>query len=119
MFMTLGGLLIIFAIHILIGAGIGSLVALIVLRKRATWRGVSLAALISIAFWLLGLHFSDLEGVSGYSHDGRWEVLPWRESTHWQNFVGDHGYFIGFSAAVLAATATALLKLRFFTKRTI
>jgi hypothetical protein len=117
MFMTLPGLLIIFAIHVLIGMAIGTAVTVSLLQKRTTWRALLWAFLAAIVCWIYALHLSDLVGVSGYQANGKWEMLPWREGTHWQNLIGDHAYLFAFVAAVLAAAATVLIRLKFTVKR--
>ena len=117
MFMTLPGLLIILAIHLVIGTAIGSAVTIILLRKRTTRRTVLWSALASAAFWILALHLSDLAGVSGYRADGKWVMLPWREGTYWQNLIGDHAYLFAFLAAGFAAAAAVVLRSQFAVKR--
>jgi Kef-type K+ transport system membrane component KefB len=106
MFMSPLGLLVILMIHAVIGTTISTVVILALLRRTATWRLMATAAVISTAVWLLTIHLSDEAGVSGYPSNGKWEVLPWRENTHWQNFLGDHPYAI---ASVSSALATILV----------
>jgi hypothetical protein len=117
MFMTLPGLLVILAIHVLIGTAIGAAVTVSLLRKRTTWRALLWSFLPAIICWIYVLHISDLAGVSGYSANGKWQMLPWRESTHWQNLIGDHAYLFAFVSAILAAAATVLIHLKFVVKR--
>jgi hypothetical protein len=117
MFMTLPGLLIILAIHVLIGTIIGAAVTVGLLRKRTTWPALLWTFLAAIVCWIYALHLSDLAGVSGYQANGKWEILPWREGTHWQNLIGDHAYLFAFVAGVLAAAATVLIRLKFVVKR--
>jgi hypothetical protein len=117
MFMTLPGLLIILAIHVLIGTVIGTAVTFSLLRKRTTWRSLLWAILASSLCWIYALHVSDRAGVSGYQANGKWEMLPWREGTQWQNLIGGHAYSFALVAAVLAAAATVLVRLKFVVKR--
>ena len=115
--MTFSGLLIILAIHVLIGTAIGSTVTVTLLRRRTTWWAVFWVALASVACWIFALHLSDLAGVSGYRADGKWEMLPWRERTPWQNLIGDHAYLFALTAAGLAAAAAVLIRSKFVVKR--
>jgi len=117
MFMTLPGLLIILAIHVLIGMVIGTAVTFSLLRKRTTWQALLWAFLAAIVYWIYALHLTDLAGVSGYQANGKWEMLPWRKGTHGQNLIGDHAYLFAFVVAVLAAAATVLVRSKFVVKR--
>jgi len=118
MFMTLPGLLIILAVHVLIGTAIGSFVTLAVYRKYATRRTLLWTCLTATVCWIYALHLGDLAGVSGYESRNQWEMLPWREGTRWRNLIGDHEYWFALIVAVFASVAIVLIRLKLVVKRT-
>lgn len=104
MFMTTGLIAFMIAIKLLIGAGVGFLVSVLIHRSRLTlWRGFKSALIAGAAYLFASGLAGWADAHAAFQNGQRLDVAPWGENLRVRNFIAENELMICLVGATVAA----------------